>query len=79
METLHSLAKWKRHMLTDHDFELYSGLYAEGHYLRGHEPELDAIHSIYVLQYDWEMAIKKEDRNLEFLMSTVRKIYEGLK
>ena len=79
LETLHSLAKWKRHMLTDHQFEPYNGIYAEGHYLRGHEPELDPVHSIYVLQFDWEMTIKKEDRTLEFLKATVRKIYDGLK
>jgi aspartate--ammonia ligase len=53
-ETLHSLAKWKRHILTAHNFEPYSGLYAEGHYVRGHEPDLDLTHSLYVLQFDWE-------------------------
>jgi aspartate--ammonia ligase len=31
-----------------------------------------------VLQFDWEMTINKEDRNVEFLEATVRKIYEGL-
>lgn len=67
LETLHSLAKWKRHILTEHKFEPHSGIYAEGHYLRGHEPELDPTHSLYVLQFDWEMTINKEDRNLEFL------------
>jgi aspartate--ammonia ligase len=49
LETLHSLAKWKRHILTDHQFEPYSGIFVEGHYVRGFEPELDETHSIYVL------------------------------
>lgn len=78
-ETLHSLAKWKRHILTTHHFEPHSGIYAEGHYVRGHEPDLDPIHSLYVLQFDWEQTIRKEDRNLEFLKSTVEKIFSGLK
>ncbi len=78
-ETLHSLAKWKRHILTAHNFEPYTGIYAEGHYVRGHEPDLDPIHSLYVLQFDWEQTIKKEDRNLEYLRSTVEKIYAGLR
>lgn len=66
-ETLHSLAKWKRHVLTDYDFKPYEGIYVEGHYVRGYEPILDETHSIYVLQLDWEMTIRKEDRKLEFL------------
>ena len=78
LETLHSLAKWKRNNLTVHHFEPYSGIYVEGHYVRGFEPSLDETHSIYVLQFDWEMTITKADRNLEFLQSTVKKIYEGL-
>ena len=79
VETLHSLAKWKRHTLTEHHFEPYSGIYVEGHYVRGFEPTLDEIHSIYVLQFDWEMTIKKADRNVEFLKGIVTKIYEGLR
>lgn len=50
----------------------------EGHYVRGFEPYLDETHSLYVLQYDWEMTIKKEDRTLDFLKATVKKIYDGL-
>lgn len=78
LETLHSLAKWKRNTLTEHNFDVHSGIYVEGHYVRGFEPQLDETHSIYVLQFDWEMTINKEDRNVEFLEATVRKIYEGL-
>ena len=71
LETLHSLAKWKRHTLTMQGFEPHSGLYVEGHYVRGHEPRLDETHSIYVLQFDWEMTISKSDRTLAFLKDTV--------
>lgn len=78
-ETLHSLAKWKRHILTTHEYEAGTGIYCEGHYVRGHEPELDQTHSIYVLQFDWEQTLRKEDRTLDYLKQTVTKIYEGLK
>jgi len=78
-ETLHSLAKWKRHTLTEQGFEPHSGIWVEGHYVRGFEPSLDETHSIYVLQFDWEMTIRKEDRTVEFLKSTVSKIYDGIK
>lgn len=57
LETLHSLAKWKRHIISKHRFEPHTGIYAEGHYVRGFEEDLDATHSIYVLQFDWEQAI----------------------
>jgi asparagine synthetase A len=49
--------------------------YVEGHYVRGYEPILDETHSLYVLQFDWEITIKEEDRNLPVLQETVRKIY----
>ena len=79
LETLHSLAKWKRHILTEYQIDSHSGIYVEGHYVRGYEPVLDETHSLYVLQFDWEMTITKEDRNLEFLKSTVTKIFESLR
>ncbi|MBQ2110037.1 MAG: aspartate--ammonia ligase, partial [Bacteroidales bacterium] len=41
--------------------------------------ELDNLHSIYVDQWDWEKVIRKEDRNLDFLKKTVRRIYEAIK
>jgi len=40
---------------------------------------MDNIHSIYVDQWDWEKVISKEDRNLSFLRSTVRRIYEAIR
>ena len=36
----------------------------------------DNIHSIYVDQWDWEKIIAKEDRNVETLKDTVRKILQ---
>jgi len=49
LETLHSLAKWKRHVLTEHQINNNRGIYVEGHYFRGYEPILDETHSLYVL------------------------------
>ena len=49
LETLHSLAKWKRHILTEYQIDSHSGIYVEGHYVRGYEPVLDETHSLYVL------------------------------
>ena len=42
------------------------------------DEDLDNIHSIYVDQWDWEKVIKKDDRTIEYLEKTVRKIYSGL-
>lgn len=37
---------------------------------------LGPLHSIYVDQWDWEIRIKKEDRNLTFLREVVERIYK---
>ena len=39
----------------------------------------DNIHSGYVDQWDWEKIMSPEERNLDFLKSTVKDIYEALK
>ena len=54
------------------------GIYTDMNALRPDE-ELDNLHSIYVDQWDWEKVITKEDRNLDFLKRTVRRIYEAIK
>ncbi|CDW83878.1 aspartate--ammonia ligase [Stylonychia lemnae] len=60
-------------------FEPYSGIYTEGHFIRAYEPELTATHSLYVTQLEWEQTILIKDRNIEYLQSTVRKIFTSLK
>jgi aspartate--ammonia ligase len=40
---------------------------------------LDHDHSSYVDQWDWEKVITAEDRNLEYLKETVRRIYKVFK
>ena len=78
IEIVHSLAKWKRFALHRYKFEAGSGLYTDMNAIRRDE-ELDNIHSIYVDQWDWEKVITKEDRNLETLKDTVRKIFSVFK
>ena len=40
------------------------------------DEDLDNTHSIYVDQWDWEKVILEENRNVEFLKETVKKIYQ---
>ena len=78
VEIVHSLAKWKRMSLHRYKFPVGKGLYADMNAIRRDE-ELDNIHSIYVDQWDWELIINKEDRNLDFLKGIVKKIYSVFK
>ncbi len=77
-EIVHSLAKWKRYALKRYGFQYGQGLYTDMSAVRRDEIT-DNIHSIYVDQWDWEKVISKEERNLEFLKSTVRSVYNVLR
>ena len=77
-EVVHSLAKWKRMKLGAYDIAPGYGLYTDMNAIRTFE-DLDNLHSLYVDQWDWEKSIRKEDRNLDFLKDTVRKIYSAVK
>lgn len=77
-EVVHSLAKWKRLKLGEMDIEPGRGIYTDMNALRPDE-DLDNLHSLYVDQWDWEMVIRKEDRNVNYLKKIVRRIYEAIK
>ncbi len=77
-EVVHSLAKWKRFALKKYGFEMGTGLYTDMNAIRRDE-KVDNIHSIYVDQWDWEKVISKEQRTLDFLKETVRKIYREIR
>ena len=77
-EVVHSLAKWKRLKLAELGIAPGRGIYTDMNALRPDE-ELDNLHSIYVDQWDWEKVIRPEDRTLDFLKRTVRRIYEAVK
>ncbi len=72
-EIVHSLAKWKRLALYQYGFSKGEGIYTDMNAIRRDET-MDNLHSIYVDQWDWEAIIGEEDRNLDFLQDTVRKI-----
>lgn len=70
---VHSLAKWKRMALKAYGFEKGEGLYTDMNAIRRDE-DPDNLHSIYVDQWDWELVIGREQRTVEFLKATVKKI-----
>ncbi len=78
VEIVQSLAKWKRMALSKYGFEAGEGLYTDMNAIRRDE-DLDALHSVYVDQWDWEKIITKEDRKLSYLKKTVKSIYKALK
>lgn len=78
LEIVHSLAKWKRNALGRYGFHPGEGLYTDMNAIRRDE-DLDNLHSMYVDQWDWEAVIEKEDRNIETLKATVKKIFNAIK
>ncbi|MBZ4212782.1 aspartate--ammonia ligase [Mycoplasma sp. U97] len=78
LEIVHSLAKWKRYALKKYDFSSGEGLWADMNAIRK-EDDIDYKHSIYVDQWDWELIINKEERNLDFLKFIVNTIFKSIK
>ena len=78
VQVVQSLAKWKRLALKKYGFTIGTGLYTDMNAIRRDET-LDAIHSIYVDQWDWEKVINPEERNLHTLKNAVKDIYEALR
>ena len=78
VEIVQSLAKWKRNALKKYNFEVGHGLYTDMNAIRRDE-ELDAIHSIYVDQWDWEKTMCAEDRTVDYLKNVVKLVYSTIK
>ncbi len=78
VEIVQSLAKWKRNALAKYGFSEGAGLYTDMNAIRRDE-DLDALHSVYVDQWDWEKIISKNQRTLSYLKKTVKSIYKALK
>ena len=76
-EIVHSLAKWKRLKLGEMHEPIGSGIYTDMNAIRPEE-QLDALHSLYVDQWDWCRVIGREDRNEGFLYEIVRLIYQAI-
>lgn len=75
-EVVQSLAKWKRLTLAAYGIEHGYGIYTDMNAIRADE-ELGNLHSLYVDQWDWERVMTESERNIEFLKSIVRKIYDS--
>ncbi|WP_338822628.1 aspartate--ammonia ligase [Mycoplasmopsis felifaucium] len=78
IEIVHSLAKWKREALQKYNFSAGEGLWTDMNAIRK-DDEVDYKHSLYVDQWDWELIIKNEDRNVSFLKNIVNKIYNSIR
>jgi len=76
-EIVHSLAKWKRLTLADLGIDPGYGIYTDMNAIRADE-ELGNLHSLYVDQWDWELVMRENERNLDFLKSIVRRIYTAI-
>jgi len=76
-EIVHSLAKWKRLILGDLGIEPGYGIYTDMNAIRADE-ELGNLHSLYVDQWDWELVMQENERNLDFLKDIVRRIYAAI-
>ncbi|TVR65968.1 MAG: aspartate--ammonia ligase [Spirochaetaceae bacterium] len=77
-EIVQSLAKWKRLTLADLGFQPGEGIYADMNAIRP-DDAMDNTHSLYVDQWDWELTITPEDRTREFLVDTVRTVYDVIR
>ncbi|MBR3933533.1 MAG: aspartate--ammonia ligase [Clostridia bacterium] len=73
VEVVQSLAKWKRFALHRYSYNPGEGIYTDMTAIR-RDDDVDNIHSIYVDQWDWEKVITSNERTMDFLKDTVRKI-----
>jgi len=77
-QVVQAATKWKRVALRQFGMGPGEGLCTDMRAVRK-DYFLDHDHSVYVDQWDWELAITKEQRTLEFLTDVVQKIWKALK
>ena len=77
-EVVQAATKWKRMALRQFEMEPGEGLLTDMRAVRK-DYFLDHDHSAYVDQWDWELAITEEQRNLQYLRQVVEKIWKVLK
>jgi len=77
-QVVQAATKWKRMALKQFGMEVGEGLYTDMHAVRK-DYFLDHDHSAYVDQWDWELVITDEQRNLEYLTQVVEKLWKVLK
>jgi len=76
-QVVQAATKWKRVALKQFDCKPGEGICTDMRAVRK-DYFLDHDHSAYVDQWDWERAMRAEDRNLAFLKDIVRKIWKVL-
>lgn len=77
-QIVQAATKWKRMALKQFGMEVGEGLLTDMRAVRK-DYFLDHDHSAYVDQWDWELTVTKEQRNLKFLRQVVEKIWKVLK
>jgi len=77
-QVVQAATKWKRVALKQFGMAAGEGICTDMHAVRK-DYFLDHDHSAYVDQWDWEKAIAADQRNLEFLKNTVKKIWKVIK
>jgi aspartate--ammonia ligase len=77
-QVVQAATKWKRMALKQFGMDIGEGLLTDMRAVRK-DYFLDHDHSAYVDQWDWELAITAEQRNLRLLRQVVEKIWKVLK
>jgi aspartate--ammonia ligase len=77
-QVVQAATKWKRVALKQFGLKPGEGICTDMRAVRK-DYFLDHDHSAYVDQWDWERAITADQRNLEYLKDTVRKIWKVIK
>lgn len=76
-QVVQAATKWKRWALAQFGCDLGEGLYTDMRAVRK-DYFLDHDHSSYVDQWDWELVMKFEDRNIDFLKDIVQRLWKVL-
>ena len=77
-QVVQAATKWKRMALKQFGMKIGEGLYTDMRAVRK-DYFLDHDHSCYVSQWDWELAITEDQRNLKFLREIVSKLWKVIK
>ena len=77
-QVVQAATKWKRMALAQFECKVGQGINTDMRAVRK-DYFLDHDHSSYVDQWDWEKRISAEDRNLEYLKDTVKKIWKVIR
>ena len=77
-QVVQAATKWKRVALKQYDMRVGEGICTDMRAVRK-DYFLDHDHSCYVDQWDWELVITEEQRNLDFLKEVVLKLWKVIR